>query len=881
MATPWLLFLFLLPLLTSLSPSSSKPTKITYSDHCHSIVPESTPTALLTRSHSSYYSFDISQGYFSGGGGSLFFHDSTLSSPGSFHFSVRYLHQTRDADTFQLAGTLVLTGGRASSLGRNSSAVLRHALRSASSTRGGRLQRAIFALSGFWSQSSSKLCMVGHGFLRSTFLDLTVVMKLHYPKTSNISTSVVRGTVEILDDVGSARHFDSIPLLAYAQKEYEYTMISVADESCAPLKLDQESLGLEPTSLCSHLEYYFGYGSYFLINPTPFSGFISMSLMSIHCSDKGRVRLFISLSKNRTYVYDKPFLPQESMVAEGFWDHKRNHLCLVACHVHGGSGSSLGDCSVGLSFWFRAFFSIKSRHAIVGRMWSNKKDTKDHNYFKMVSLIDIRDSTLYPLPGVTYRYTELDFVRKHCDVAMGGAAATSVGKKRYPDGPSMDMRFEISVTDSNYTSGWGHLSQFSLNETYNGNQISIPKAAPQIQAPPLDTDHSIWNVGYALSYTLWQISNTTRSVEISAEGVYDARTGKVCLVGCKTLSTNSIDCEILIKFSIPPLNPDKDENLYGTVTSTRQKSDPLYFDPLSISSNVMYVSMAETIAERMGVEIVMVPVSLTLLCLFTWLQLRHVKKHPHVLPSISIAMLVILTLGHMIPLVLNLEALFFVTGDQRSNILLSNRGWLESNETIVRLVTMIAFLLQFRLLQLAWSSWSSSSRSNPDIKDATMWVAQKRALKSSLPLYIAGGLIAWFAQLKLYHHSIWEDLISYAGLVLDSFLLPQIICNLFGSSKDVVLTPVFYFGTTILRAMPHVYDAYRAGHFMGDHWDSSYVYASPVYDLYSGAWDIVVSCGGVIFVVVIYLQQRFGGRCMLPMRWRSLEGEYELAPLGR
>ena len=96
-------------------------------------------------------------------------------------------------------------------------------------------------------------------------------------------------------------------------------------------------------------------------------------------------------------------------------------------------------------------------------------------------------------------------------------------------------------------------------------------------------------------------------------------------------------------------------------------------------------------------------ISNTLACVFVGLQLFYVKKHPHVLPFISIVMLIVLMLGHMIPLLLNFEALFVANRDQ-TNVFLGSGGRFEVNEVTVRVVTMVAFLLQFRLLQLTWSA---------------------------------------------------------------------------------------------------------------------------------------------------------------------------------
>jgi len=115
----------------------------------------------------------------------------------------------------------------------------------------------------------------------------------------------------------------------------------------------------------------------------------------------------------------------------------------------------------------------------------------------------------------------------------------------------------------------------------------------------------------------------------------------------------------------------------------------------------------------MDFEIVMVLVSLTLACVFIASQLYHVRRHPEVLSSMSLLMFGILTLGLMIRLVLNFEALFS-KGHSNRDVLLGSGGWREANEVTVRVITMVAFLLQFWLLQrtpsakLADKDWLSS-----------------------------------------------------------------------------------------------------------------------------------------------------------------------------
>lgn len=297
----------------------------------------------------------------------------------------------------------------------------------------------------------------------------------------------------------------------------------------------------------------------------------------------------------------------------------------------------------------------------------------------------------------------------------------------------------------------------------------------------------------------------------------------------------------------------------------------------------------------MDFELIMVLVSNTLVCVFVGLQLLHEKKHPDVLPYISVVMLTVITLGHMIPLILNFEALF-MGNDSVQNTFLGSGGWLEVNEVVLRMVTMVAFLLELCLVQLIWSSRQGEG-SHPGL-----WDSEKKALYITLPLYIGGGLTAWlvhisktshqkrFRPFRLSRHkfslprehfyrppSLWEDFKSYAGLLLDGFLLPQILLNIIFNSETKALASSFYVGTTIVRILPHAYDLYRA-HSSAWYLDLSYIYANHRMDFYSTAWDIIIPSGGILFALLVYFQQRFGSRCILPKRFRESTA-YEKVPV--
>ncbi|XP_057497478.1 uncharacterized protein LOC130782230 [Actinidia eriantha] len=465
--------------------------------------------------------------------------------------------------------------------------------------------------------------------------------------------------------------------------------------------------------------------------------------------------------------------------------------------------------------------------------------------------------------GLRYEYTEIDNIMKSC------TKKTPDKRKRgtYPDGHSLDMRFDMAVQNSKGQVAWGYSSPLSVGgfEFYE----------PHLYVRPMDsvvqannTRSTVLNISYIISFRppsgfkLGSEVSLTKTFEISAEGTYDAKTGVLCMIGCRHIDSHnrrsvkneSLDCEIHISIQFPPLGVSDGSYVKGTIESNRRKTDPLYFERLEFSASSIVTSQAKASIWRMDLEVTMVLISNTLACIFVGLQLSYVKKYPDVLPFISIVMLAVLTLAHMIPLVLNFEAMYLANRN-RQNVFLGSGGWLEINEVLVRVITMIAFLLQFRLLQQTWQR-------------VDRLVCAPVEILSQEPLL-------HLRRFGYQQQSFWGDFKSLAGLILDGFLLPQIVFNIFCNSREKALAPSFYVGTTVVRLLPHAYDLYRAH---GSTWYFGGIYANPGTDYYSTGWDIVISCSGLLFIVLVYLQQKFGGRCFLPKRYRDSPG-YEKVPV--
>ena len=70
-----------------------------------------------------------------------------------------------------------------------------------------------------------------------------------------------------------------------------------------------------------------------------------------------------------------------------------------------------------------------------------------------------------------------------------------------------------------------------------------------------------------------------------------------------------------------------------------------------------------------------------------------------------------------------------------NSVVLGDVEWFEVNEIAAMLITMVAFLLQFHLLQLTWSARKA------DESQKGLWIAEKHAVYVTLPLYSAGFLI--------------------------------------------------------------------------------------------------------------------------------------------
>ncbi|KAI3994808.1 hypothetical protein MKX01_037359 [Papaver californicum] len=861
------LFIFNVSITTSyqIDPTFQNPTpsvKITYSDHCNSVVPVSKSNN-INLSPSEF--LQLQNGYYNGGDKFLSQNlQSSFNSPKSYPTALNrttYGGGGGGGGGAYRHGKFRYRGGPRYRLGRN---------------------RLSFSLQGFYSQSTGKLCMVGSA---NTYSREGNMLEL----SSTIMTSLISGTLESVGNTDDrVNYFEPTSILAFSQRNYNYT-----------LSLKEYENGFENPSNDEELLSSLGFDSV--------GGICSALIRSSNgfeleyensCVDAGNCNV---LGRSVDFLPDSMFFSgiQCSPDKKRLRNEEKNQLHVIACRILNFTDSlanaSVGNCSMRLSLRFSAALSVRSRSTVVGEIWSNKT-VNDSDYFDRV-LFQSSASRMLRVQGLRYKYNGNGTAINSC---MEKKSLKNMGKK-YPDGYSYDMRFDMSVKDSKGKVAWGYSVPLSVGDEFYNTLPYFHRLGFVYQGPGiLNANHSqsrLLNISYVISFTpptgfsfAGRLSsnnmtlNQNKPYDIAAEGIYDTKTGSLCMMGCRRLWLNhqnsiisdSMDCNISISIQFPPLNSNSGETVKGSIQSTRPNTDSLHFERLELSSRAI-----------MDLEITMVLISNTLACVFVGLQLYYVKKHPDVISSISIVMLVILTLGHMIPLVLNFEALFF-TSHYRQHVLIGSGGWLEVNEVIVRVVTMVAFLLQFRLLQLTWSTRMSNEGQKG------LWNAEKNSLCVTVPMFIIGALIAlmihWFKShysrapqlhghilLSDQSHSILRDMRSYAGLVRDNFLLPQILLNIFSNSKDMALSPLFYFGTSIVRSLPHAYDLYRL-HSYANVDPEFEIYAKHTGDFFPTAWDVIIICVSLLFAGLIYFQQRFGGRCILPQRFKQ-QSVYEMVPI--
>uniref|UniRef100_A0ACD5W1Z8 Uncharacterized protein n=1 Tax=Avena sativa TaxID=4498 RepID=A0ACD5W1Z8_AVESA len=903
-------------LLVSTTTISAALTTPSYSSLCPFLTPASDSHTEADDALSLTSSFHVSTGYFSGGADSLFStDDGPYSSHGSFSLLPHGASRTDNQTLVHLTATLTITGPRNSTY------------RSGGRRRGYTITESVsFFVDGYYCATSNELCMVGSGTELAADGSLKrypdVALRLRVPGTPSLLDPFLVGTLD-----GSA-DFGTHHLLAYAEgDDYKYGPERAA---CSPPKTQAargsvQVLGVN-NSVCAHLKqqlmtsYRLEHGGAPLLRLRE----PRMHVNQMQCTADGAVRAYVvfsndtgSIGRGRYYSrYHRQLsflVEEEAAVAEGRWDPVRGVLCLRACRVSrsvSAPSSALAvrehECGIGMSFWFPSVWTLRHRSAVAGTLWNSTQQNDGAAPLTSgtisASSIDVTDDHRVNFTDVKYNYndTMLEEAREHYlkikkEKIIKGSSHSFPANYTYRD-------FEFRYHGSDMASGESYPVTIGSVMVYGERlaaEDSFSHHAAAAAVDPNPKQHDLLNVSYDIRHyappddwvrpTNGSYSVALRERRMSAEGVYDPKRGLLSMIGCRELNGSITDCRILVTVHFGSLE-DRGQGRRGrgAISSLRDnKTDPLFFEKIDIRLYGMYSGEMSEAISRMDLESVLLVASATMSCVFAVLQILHTKRNPEAAAATSVTMLAILTLGYLTPLVLNFEAMF---RSRRSRYFgYSMVGPLEIKEVMMRVPILVAFVLQLRLLQLAWSGRRRPADQQPLPSPPVVW-SERIVLQICLPLYLLGAILAATvhvinvraaAQHPLVVRvggepaTIWEDLVSYAGLILDGFLLPQVILNasLAGAGARAI-SPWFYIGCTVNRAMPHVYDAVR-GRIYEQSISPSDLYASPRGDLFGVAWDIVIPCGAALLAALLFLQQRRRGAASLPSR-RKTSGGYEL-----
>jgi uncharacterized protein with PQ loop repeat len=778
-----------------------------------------------------------------------------------------------------------------------------------------------FILDGYYSSASLQLCMVGTGTEQAADGSLKyypdVALRLRVPSPPSLADPFVTGTLEGPGDVGT------IHLLAYAEgDDYKHGSEPTCGTPRQPARGSLQALGNVSSAWCARLKeqlvtsYRLEHGGATV--PLPRLGESrTMDVNQMQCTEHGAVRAYVVFHNDTRparlgfYHRQQRFLvDEEAVVAEGRLDWDRGVLCLRACPVvrSASAPSALAvrehECGVGMSFWFPAMWTMRDRSVVAGMLWNSTQETTgnkddaaalitassvevaDHNHMIIDLTGNHRSSNLSDVK-YSYNDTIIEEAKKHYYLKF--KIDKIKGSHSYPGNYTYrDFEFQF-YGQGGMGNGQAYPVTIGSVMVY-GDRLAAEDSFSRHGAV-VDKYDGLMRVSYDIQYSAPRerpriingsyMLTPEEQQRISAEGVYDPERGIMCMVGCRE-HNGSTDCQILVTVKFSSLDARGQGHGRGVISSLRDNTDSVFFEKIDIHLYGMFSNQVSEAISRIDMESIMLVASTTLSCVFIVLQILHTKKNPEATPAISITMLAMLTLGYLTPLVLNFEAMF----TRRSRYFdYSLGGSLEMTEVMLRVPILIAFVLQLLLLQLTWSSRRKSA-------DQMMLspVSERIVLQICLPLYLLGAILAAIIHVinvraaredPLVVHigtepaTIWEDLVSYAGLILDDFLLPQVILNasLVGS-RVRALSTWFYIGCTMNRAMPHVYDIVR-GQIYEQSINPSDVYAGPRSDLFGVAWDIVIPCGAALLAALLFLQQRLGGAAPLPSQRRRSSG-YEL-----
>ncbi|ONK80795.1 uncharacterized protein A4U43_C01F21810 [Asparagus officinalis] len=624
-------------------------------------------------------------------------------------------------------------------------------------------------------------------------------------------------------------------------------------------------------------------------------------------------------------------LSNMTLSAEGIWVSSAGQLCMVGC-------LGLGDakCNSRICLYIPSSFSINQRNIIFGKI-SHISNTLNESHYPLSFERSVHPMQLWNKYGgisplSTYKYSKIKLAGAFLERSEPFDFASTIKKSllSYPKmGGDSDELVNLSNLSDDLTlhvpavpdplpnertvKPFLQLELLSLGSlfgrywAYHNESIS----PVSVQSPSKDTSTErqlLLNVSAELTLSGEPYKNVSL---LYLEGLYNPVDGRMYLIGCRDVRASwkilfesmdledGLDCLIEVKIEYPPttarwlMNP----TAKVLITSRRTEDDPLHFSQIKLQTlPILYREQREDILSRRGVEgfLRILTLSLVIACILS--QLFYVRVNTGLIPFISLVMLGVQALGYSIPLITGAEALFARISSEpyeTPSYELEKNQWFEVVDYIVKIMVLIAFLLTLRLGQKVWKSRIRLLTRSP----LEPWRVpnDKRILLISFVIHLIGFSVviivhgvntskrpikpAAYIDSRGNSHKLHEwgmQLEEYVGLVQDFFLLPQIIGNFLWQIDGKPLRKAYYFGITIVRILPHVYDYIRAPDF-NPYFSEQYEFVNPSLDFYSMFGDIAIPVTAIVFAAIVYVQQRWNYQ---KLSENLRVGQKKLLPLG-
>lgn len=460
-----------------------------------------------------------------------------------------------------------------------------------------------FWLNGMWSEKARQLVMVGTGswVIEGKPIILDVFLKLNYAaqnNTTNHYIGYISGTLSsLVVSANDPGYFDPFSIFSFPTlPNYNYSLLSqvqgtsmsnfdVAGNERPSYEGNTDCWMIMGESIVLEAEYAEGCSEHHQQHCSPLGAGVGLVgslprilvFTPVQCSAVERKMRYMATFQNTKY--DQGFGLNSTVIGEASWDDENKELFGIACRLldplnH--AAIQVRDCTMRLSLRYTSIFTVRNDPKLVGQFRSTRQVDKS-GYFMTINLTKSDGYGLVSLPDVRYEYTKLDEVRRSCAVKR----PMRRGKMNtYPDVFSDNMGFELFRVEN---SKGQHFAWISASPLWVGNHLYRKKNVNSVVqqsgdeeaeiSKPYHTNTSHSNISYMISLgssselefgSLFESLNWSTNgyyeAEITAEGVYDAETGSLCMVGCRNGRNSayfSSDCEILVRLQFAPLTGER------------------------------------------------------------------------------------------------------------------------------------------------------------------------------------------------------------------------------------------------------------------------------------------------------------------------------------